>query len=185
MNKITHIILFFLAFSLTACDLESTIQQYVPQETVIVNLDAVAKALAKDEEIKKLSEENNKKLSDKLKSYANNLKSKIQIEKEKLPKKNISQKQKDSFQQLTSQASQDLQKAQAITRQQSQKFQADLINKFREQVQTYAKKIAVKRKAKIIISAGNNVLWYDPEIDITDDVISAMQVLNNNKTLDQ
>ena len=178
MNKITHIILFFLAFSLTACDLESTIQQYVPQETVIVNLDAVAKALAKDEEIKKLSEENNKKLSDKLKSYANNLKSKIQIEKEKLPKKNISQKQKDSFQQLTSQASQasqDLQKAQAITRQQSQKFQADLINKFREQVQTYAKKIALKRKAKIIIPAGNNVLWHDPEIDITDNVISEMQ----------
>lgn len=180
MNKFLTFILLSLTLFTSACDLGSSKHRFIPQDTVIVDLEAVARALGKDEVMKQQAEENNKKLAVQLKTYADNLKAQIEEEKSKINKKKITEEEKKRFQQLTTQASQELQKSQTKARQQAQTFQAQLIQAFRDEISVVAQKVAVQRGAKVVLSASHNVLWFNPESDITDEVIAAMRGAENN-----
>ena len=58
----------------------------------------------------------------------------------------------------------------AATRQ--AQVRAQLIKQFREEVRPIAEQVAKDKGASVVLLTNDNVLWYDPTVDITDGVIA-------------
>ncbi len=57
-----------------------------------------------------------------------------------------------------------------------QKYRADLVNTFRDQVRPIAQQVASRKGLSLVVSKNDNVIFsYEPVIDITNDVIAEMR----------
>lgn len=143
-------------------------------DSVILDLDAIAKATGQAETIKQQIEIANKELNTQLTTISNQLNEQLLEEKNKMGKK-PSKTDKQNLEKLTIQANQKMQQAKAIATQKSQQYRAALILQLRDNVKPIAEKIASKRGAKIVLTSNNTMVWFDPEIDITDEVIAEIR----------
>jgi len=141
---------------------------------LIVDLNAVAKALGRDEEMEKEMRANEQKLQAQLDKIAENLQAQVTKEKNKLGKK-PSKKDTLRFQQFSEQAQQAFRKQQRAAQQKAAQLRDQLVSRFREDVKSVAMPVAQKRGASSIKILGPDMLWYEPEIDITDEVIGQMR----------
>ena len=159
----------FALLSLTGCE------KFSPsQSTVVIDINAVANATGQAAIIKKQIEIANNDLNSQLETISNKLNEQLANEKEKVgnkPTKNDTQ----NMQQLTIQANQKMQQAKALASQKSQQYQAALIQQLRKSVIPIAEKIALERNADIVSIVDNSMIWFNPEVDITDEVIAEVR----------
>jgi len=85
------------------------------------------------------------------------------------------QEQEQQLQQMAVQAQQRYAQLQAEAQQNVQQFEINLVLEFRERVKPFAEKIARSRDANVILLADQIVFWYEPDVDMTAEVIAALR----------
>lgn len=144
--------------------------------TVVLDLDAIANATGQAATIKQQLEQANQELNSQLSTISAKLNEQLAEEKKKMGKK-PSKTEKQELQKLTLQANQKMQQAKGIASQKAQQYRAALILQLRKNVQPIAEEIASKRGADIVLTSNNSMIWFNPEIDITDEVIAAIRAM--------
>lgn len=143
-------------------------------DSVVLDLDAIANATGQAAIIKQQISNANEELNSQLNTIASSLNEQLANEKKKMESKPV----KDSkvyLEQLVAQANQKMQESKVLASQKSQQYQAVLIQQLRQEVAPIAEKIARERGATIVVISNNATLWFDPTIDITDEIISEMR----------
>ncbi|RDH84564.1 MAG: hypothetical protein DIZ80_03595 [endosymbiont of Galathealinum brachiosum] len=166
-KKLTSSLLLLLF--LTGCE-----QFQAASNTVVLDLDVIAKATGQAETIKQQVEKANSELTAQLQNISTQLNEQLAEEKKKLGKKPTAEDNRN-IQQLTIQANQKMQQAKTLASQKSQQYRAALILQLRKNIQPVAEKIARERGADIVSISSNSMIWFNPEIDITDEVIAAVR----------
>jgi len=159
----------FIFLSLTGCD-----QFENSSSTVVLDLDAIANATGQAAIIKKQIEIANKDLTSQLTEISSKLNEQLAAEKKKIgnkPTKNDTQ----NMQQLTMQANQKMQQAKAIASQKSQQYQTALIQQLRKNIMPIAERVAKSKNADIVVTVDNSMIWFNPTVDITDEVIAEVR----------
>jgi len=143
---------------------------------VILDLSTVAKATGQDEAIREQAEAARAELSGQLQQLAANLDAQLAEEREKagVPP---SEADVQCLQELTGQAQQQVNEAQTMAQNQAAQFETNLVAAFRDKVDPLAEQIAQQRGATAVLAADSYLFWFDPAIDITDEVIAAWRAL--------
>jgi len=170
MSKtLTSLIFTISLLGLSGCD-----KFQASPSSVVLDLDAIAQATGQAATIQQQIESANQELNTQLATISTKLNEQLIVEKDKLGKK-PSKADKENLEKLTLQANQKMQQAKAIATQKAQQYRAALILQLRNNVKPIAEEIASKRGAKVVLSSNNSMIWFDPEIDITDEVIAAIR----------
>jgi len=178
-NKLISVISLFILISLSGCDnFQSS------SNTVILDLDAIANATGHAERIKQQIEQANNELKSQLTTISNKLNEQLASEKEKMGKK-PSKDEKRNMDQLTLLANQKMQQAKVLASQKSQQYKAALIQQLRQNVKPIAEGIAKKRGADIVIAANSSTIWFNPGVDITDEIIAEMRAQPSTPAIKQ
>lgn len=139
----------------------------------VIDLDAVARALGRDDVITQRINDANQQLTTQLGQVAQNLQQQLAEAREKYPV--VGDEAEAELQQKAAAATAQLQQTQRLAQQRSAQFRTAVINEFREEVQPFAAELAERRGAVAIMTVAAPMLWFDPAVDITGDVISAMR----------
>ena len=158
-----------LLLFLTGCE-----QFQATSKTVVLDLDVIANATGQAATIKQQVEKANNELTAQLQNISTQLNDQLAEEKKKLGKK-PSTEDKKNMQQLTIQANQKMQQAKTLASQKSQQYRAALIQQLRKNIQPIAEKIARERGADIVSISSNSMIWFNPELDITDEIIAVVR----------
>ncbi|KPJ89849.1 MAG: hypothetical protein AMJ53_15445 [Gammaproteobacteria bacterium SG8_11] len=155
-------------------------------DTVVMDLEAIANATGQAAIIKQQIETANEELKSQLNTIADRMNEQLANEKKKIESK-PTKNDKLYLEQLTLEANQKMQQAKILASQKSQQYQAALIQKLRQDVSPIAEKIARKRGAKVVLIANSATLWFDPIVDITDEIIGELRAnplpqSDNNET---
>jgi len=159
----------FLLFSLAGCDNFQS-----ASNTVILDLDAIAKATGQADIITQQIEQANNELNSQLSNISNQLNEQLASEQKKLGKK-PSKEDKLKLQQLSVQANQKMQQAKNIAAQKSQQYKVALVQQLRKKIQPIAESIAREKGASIVSAVNNSTIWFNPKVDITDEIIAEMR----------
>ena len=172
LNKL--FLLLLIALPISSCDQFGGFGNH--PSTLIVDLNAVAKALGRDEVMQKEILDAETKLKGQLEQIAKNIQDQVAVEKEKLGTKK-SKENNAKLQQLALQAQQTFRKEQMAAEQQVAQLGKELVTTFREEVKLVAEPIAMEKKAVMVKLVSDDLLWFDTSIDITGEVISRMRAL--------
>jgi len=178
LSKITLLIFTLSTIFLSGCD---KLQSH--SNTVVLDLDAIANATGQAAIIKKQIEIANKDLTSQLETISNKLNEQLENEKEKVGKK-PTKNDTQNMQQLTIQANQKMQQAKMLASQKSQQYQAALVQQLRKNIMPIAEKIASERRADIVSIVDNSMIWFNPDIDITDEVIAVVRAQRTSQMED-
>jgi Skp family chaperone for outer membrane proteins len=155
----------------SGCRLPNTPPQ--SRQPLVVDLNAVARALGRDELMQQKLDGAYRQLNDQLSEIGSKLEKQLADRKAAL-KPDADEKQED-FDKLALQANRQLRQTQQLARQKGALYGARLVNEFRQEVLGVAKGIAEQRGAASIVVANNELLWHSSSIDITDEVIGALR----------
>lgn len=154
---------------LSACD-----QLAGPPSLAVMDLEAIANATGRNEQIQQKMEAARAELNTQLTSLAAGLEQQLTDERAKIGDSPSPEQQKE-YQQLAQQAQQQYGQGQARAQQGVQEFRTELVAEFRDSVKAVAATIAAERGALVALAVGPAMLWFDNSIDITDEVIAALQ----------
>lgn len=146
--------------------------QAAAQRVGVVDLDAVAKAVGRDVTIRKQLEDATKQVDEKLLAAANKMQEQVDAEKKKLGDKPSEEDQR-RLQLMVAQGRQNVQNNKAAARVRLQQYRNELIIQFRTEVRPVVQTAAKQAGATVVLLANESVLWFDPVVDITDEVIAA------------
>jgi len=142
--------------------------------TVVVDLAVVAKATGQDIAMQKQMDDGRTELTAQLQEVAENLEKELNEERDKLGQSPTEEEQQ-SLQQKITQAQQQYSQTQAAAQQQVQQFEAGVVLQYRESLQPIVREIAVAHGASVVRVTDPSLLWFDPEVDITAEVIAAVR----------
>ena len=164
-----------LAFLLAACN------QGKGGGVVVVDLDAVAKAVGSDKAIEEKVTAHNQVLAGQLDKIREDLKKTLTEEQGKLGGA-PSPEQKTAFQQKFQAAQQAFNERNQQAQQESNQFRLKQAQDFRDLVKPVAQELAHKKGATVVATPVT-LLWTDPTADITSDVIAAMKEKGGAKSV--
>lgn len=174
LKYLFSIVIATIAFvGLTACEQDKTTPPSIP--ALVVDLSAIAGALGADDQIQQKLNEAEKQLNSQLNEISSNLTSQLKEKQAELNQK--SKKDQATLEELTRVANLQLLESQERARAQANQYKLQLVEDFRRQVLAAALPIAETRGALSVVTAHANLLWHDPSIDITDEVIGVMREL--------
>lgn len=142
----------------------------------IMDLSAIAKATGQDEVIRRDAEAARGELSAQLQQLASNLEQQLAAERERA---GISPSEADQqrLQEMTMQARQQISNAQMQAQSQASLMEQELITAFRDRLAPLAEEIAKANGASVVLASDSYLFWFDPAVDITDEVIAAWRAL--------
>lgn len=150
-----------------------------PQSPVaIVDLDAVASALGRDDVIEQQINAANEKLSSQVLQIAKTLQEQLREQQASIGERPDAEKQ-SQLEARTAEANRQLQATQAEARQRAALFRNAVVARFRAEVQPVAMEIARQRGVSIVLTSAVPTVWFDSSIDITGEVIAAMRARGN------
>jgi Skp family chaperone for outer membrane proteins len=165
----------FLAIVISGCDQLSTGGGNAT--SVVVDLEAIAKVTGQDVVIEQKMTAMREDLTNQLGTLAAELERQLAEEQGKLDDPSDEEAQQ-RFQQMTVQAQQQMAQQRTVAQQKAQQYQTGLVSDFRKTVEPISAEIASARGASVILLFDPMMLWFDPSIDITDDVIDALRDQN-------
>ena len=175
--KIVHcILLCVLVLMTTACDPIDKLKN--SNSTMLVDLDAVAQALGRDELMKQEILTAEQKIRGQLEQVASELQNQVKQAQDKLGSKS-KREDKAHVEQLALKAQQTFRQQQAVAQQKVNQARAELMQKFRDEIKLVAEPVARKQGASMVKIISADVLWFDPVVHITGDVIAQMRAVNN------
>jgi Skp family chaperone for outer membrane proteins len=138
----------------------------------VVDLDAVAKAVGRDVVIRQQVEVATQQLNQQLVKAATDMKTQIEAEQAKLTDASP-EDDKKRVAAMLAQANQNVQNNKAMAQLRQQQIRNELIVQFRDEIRPMAEKAARAQGAMaVLVTAETTVLWFDPALDITDEVIA-------------
>lgn len=143
-------------------------------KVAVLDVAAVAKATGQDVVLNSQAEAARKRLEEQLVQIAADLEKELQAEQAKRGGAAAAAKEQ-SFQLLAAQARQQLAQTQLVAQQKAQEYQLELATQYRQSVKPVAEKIARARGASVILVAGPTLLWFEPALDITAEVIGELR----------
>ncbi len=78
---------------------------------------------------------------------------------------------------MTLQARQQINNAQMQAQNQASQIESELVADFRAEISPLAQKIASQMGASAVLASDSYLFWFDPAVDITDEVIAAWRAL--------
>lgn len=138
----------------------------------MVDVNAVARALGRDDVIEQRIETANRELTTQLLQVAQSLQQQLAAMEDDAGEDEAGRAQ---LAEATAKANRELQQTQRAARQQLQRYRAGVVSEFLNEVRPHAAEIAAARGAKLVLTAATNMIWFDASIDITDEVIAAMR----------
>lgn len=166
-----------MVFLIAGCDQLSTGNNAAAPTTVVIDLEAIAKVTGQDAEIEKRMEVAREELNGQLTGVIAELERQLAEEQAKLGD-SPDQAAQQRFQQIATQAQQQLAQQRAVAQQEAQQYQAGLVADFRNTVKPISAEIAAARGANVVLIFDPMMLWFNPSIDITDEVIGALRDRN-------
>ncbi len=160
-----------IALAVTGCNGSSANRQ---PDFVVVDIVSVARALGRDEIIQQKLEDANALLNSQLTQISSTLQQQLKDEQSKIAESK-NRADEATINNLTVQTELKLRQSQLLAKQKADQFRSKLLLEFREEVLMAAKDIAKNRQVLSVQIANNDLLWYDPSIDITGDVIKLMR----------
>jgi len=143
-------------------------------DSVYLDLNVVARALGRDEIIKQQQQIALDNLNIQLLQISKDLNKQLEEEKLKLGEK-PGEAEKQQFNVVATNANKQLQQSQLLAKQKLITFKQQLIRDFKSEVKSVAQPIAKNRGAISVTIIDNNILWFDPSADITDEVIATLR----------
>jgi Skp family chaperone for outer membrane proteins len=143
-------------------------------DVAVVDLAAVAKATGQDTLMAQQVEAARQELATQLTQIAGTLEKQLQAEQSRLGGAVAASREKE-FQQLTAQARQQLAETQALAQQKAQDYQIGLVASYRRALQPVVADIAGSKGAAVVLVSDATMLWFDPAVDITADVIAELR----------
>jgi Skp family chaperone for outer membrane proteins len=143
-------------------------------DVVVLDLAAVAKATGQDKVMEEQMVAARETLAAQLGQIAGDLEKQLQTEQSRRGGAAAAAREQD-FQQLAAQARQQLAQTQALAQQKAQDFQMGLAAGYRQAVQPVVTQIAQSRGASVVLVADASMLWFDPDTDITAEVIAELR----------
>lgn len=140
----------------------------------VIDLAAVAKASGHDQVLDQEVARARQSLEGQLSQVAGDLEKQLQAEQTRLGGAAAAAKEK-GFQELTAQARLQLAETRTQAQQKAQEFQASLVAQYRQALQPVAGKVARARKARVVLVTDASLLWFEPEADLTADVIAELR----------
>lgn len=140
----------------------------------VLDLNAIAKATGEDQVIRQKIETANNSLNTQLADIKQGLELRVKQEKEKLGE-SPGNEQQMAFKQFLELANREMQQRQNVARNKSKQYEVSLINSMRGGVKDIAESIAEKEGYDMVYLTSPSLLWFDPLIDITDEVIAVLR----------
>ena len=131
--------------------------------------------------MQKEMDDGRQELSGQLQEMAADLEKELNEERDKLGESPTDAEQQN-LQQKINEAQQKYSQTQAAAQQQVQQFEAGVVLRYRESMQPIVREIAKAQGASVVRLADSAVLWFDPEVDITADVIAALRARSPAQT---
>jgi Skp family chaperone for outer membrane proteins len=129
-------------------------------EVAVIDVDAVAKAIGRDEVIKQQMQAAREQLAQQLSQRAEVLKERL----EQTPS-----------QESEAEARRVWQQAMTLAEQRAREYQLVLIAEFTEQLRPVTEKIARAHGVRVVFSARTSTVWFEPEADLTGAVIAELR----------
>ena len=142
----------------------------------IIDLDEVARQLGSDKKIVNAIKQRESALNTKLVELAQNYTSEFKKQKEAIEAQAQNQEGEVQLATYKQQVNQNFKTARAQAQQNLSQHRQKLIGQFREAVRPTARKVAQQRGLSVIVTQQDSLLYdFDPECDITDDVVKALR----------
>lgn len=164
----------FIVIALTALLLVGCKPLNLSNQIAVVDLNAVAKALGRDDAIVKNVKKANDKLNQQLEQITADVRKQLETEKSKLGEKPDKEEEQE-FIQLVQNANNQLSQTKQVAIQKSQQLQNSLVVEFRNEVSNASKEIAQKNGYLTVLAINDSLLWTDATVDITGEVITEMR----------
>lgn len=140
----------------------------------ILDVDVVAKALGRDDVMQQQIRSAQQQLNEELTRVRDELKAQLTEKRSEIGEE-PSQEQRESLQRSTADAVHQLEQTQQLALQRSAEVRAAVVNQFRDEIAPYAAEIARARGTKAVFTPAASMIWFEPEADITGEVIAAMR----------
>ena len=157
-----------LAFVMSGCD-QFPVGGSANATTVVVDLEAVAKVTGQDTVIAQKMTTMREELNIQLNDFIADLEQQL-VEAQAELGDSSDEAAQQRFQEIAAQAQQQLAQQRTLAQQKVQQYQTGLVLDFRKTVEPVAAKVASARGASVILIYDPMMLWFDPSIDITDEV---------------
>jgi len=154
------------------CDQRKSVLPAGP--SLVVDLEAVAKAMGRDAEIAQKVEQATENLNSQLIQAAQEMDKQLQKQKADLGD-SPAPADREKYRQTELRVQQQIRNNKAIAEQARQAVRNEQILLFRKEVKPIAARIAQKRKATVVTIANQDVVWFDPSADLTAEVIAEMR----------
>lgn len=141
----------------------------------VLDLGAVAKALGRDEVFRQQMESARQQLGQQLNEFSTGLQGQLREEQAKLGEAPTAEQQQE-LREKVAQAQRQVQQSRVLARRKAAEFQSNLAVAFRNEVQPVAAEVARARGASAV-ALSNTLLWFEPEVDITGEVIDRMRAM--------
>jgi Skp family chaperone for outer membrane proteins len=145
-----------------------------PSPSLVVDLDAVAKAMGRDAEIARKVEQATESLNMQLVQAAQEMDKQLQKQKADLGA-SPSPTDREKYRQAELRVQQQILNNRAIAEQARQTVRNEQILLFRKEVRPIAARMAQRRNATVVTIANQDVVWFDPSADLTAEVIAEMR----------
>jgi Skp family chaperone for outer membrane proteins len=141
-------------------------------DVVIIDLSVIAEATGQDEIIRTEAEAARNELAGQLQQLAQALDQQLSEEAEKAGP-NPTAEQAQFLQQLNMEARNRMNEAQTQAQTAAAQIEQTLVTDFRDAITPLAEGIAKSKGASVVVAVDAYLFWFDPETDITDEVIAA------------
>ena len=160
---------------LVACDQLSSFRQDAGSSVAILDFPALLKATGMDEQVQGQMQDAGRILDQQLQAASQDLGQQVKDARSAAGEK-PSPEQIRTLDELTAQANLQLNQVQQNARLKLQQVQAGVIAQLRDQVRPIAENIAQRHGAKAVLLSSETILWFDPAVDVTAEVIAEVRV---------
>lgn len=180
----TAMILLSATLVLAACDKlpgpdgESTAAPAPAPTVAVLDVDAVAKALGRDEVFKQQVQAAGRQLQQQLSEFSSGLEGKLKEEQARLGAE-PSQEERQQLARMAVDAQRQIQQGQTLARQKALAYQTKLAAEFRAEIQPVVSEVALGRGASAVL-VSSTLLWFEPSANITGAVIDALRARGAN-----
>ena len=180
--KRTAVILIWTTLLLAGCDkLSGAAGPATGTQTpavAVLDVEAVAKALGRDEVFRQQVQAAGQQLQQQLSEFSSGLEGKLREEQARLGAE-PSQEERQQLARMAVDAQRQVQQGQALARQKALEYQNKLVAEFRAELRPVASEVALERGASAVLLS-NTVLWFEPTVDITGEVIDELRARGAN-----
>lgn len=145
-----------------------------PASVAVIDLDAVARALGRDDVINAQVTEVNRSLRAQLLERSEEMRAQLQTQRDALGDE-AGEDALEDFQQALRSANDQFDRIQRSAVARSRQVRDALVVGFRQEVAQVARDVARGRGVRAVLSSDASLLWYEPSLDLTDEVIAEMR----------